>query len=61
MSAKPLTWASFFCRENKFYTAFQVWLFNFNITIKTCFETIFRKTEKKRWDDISYLNKSLEP
>ena len=44
--SKPLTWASFFSTQNLFYIFFQVWLFDFNIVLKTCFKNLFRKTVK---------------
>ena len=37
----------FFAHTKKFYTVFQVWLFKFTTILKTCFENLFRKTEKK--------------
>ena len=43
---KPLIWVSFFSTKYQFYTFFQVRLFNFNITLKTYFENVFRKIMK---------------
>ena len=48
-TAKPLICASFFSTKKWFYTIFQVWLFNFNAILKTCFKNLFRKTVKNWW------------
>ena len=36
-----------FCTKSQFYIFFQVWLFNFSTTLKTCFKNIFRKNCEK--------------
>ena len=48
-TAKQIIWASFFHKKIILYFFFQGWLFNFNITSKTCFKNLFGKTVKKWW------------
>ena len=43
-TARPLIWASVFST-----VFFQVWLFNFNIILKTCLKKLYRKTVKNWW------------
>ena len=38
-----------FSTKNKCCSFFQVWLFNFNITLNTCSKMFFRKTVKNWW------------
>ena len=46
-TAKSLIWVLFSSEKIYFFSFFQVWLFNFNLRLKTRFKNSFRKSVKK--------------
>ena len=48
MRAEPINYALFFCTKDKFYTFFTGDYHHFNAILKTGFQNLFEKSDKKR-------------